>query len=113
MLARWGKLDLPSFLIMVAMFGGIVWIGAADVVLGPLALRLAKEALVIARERREAARGRGRGGVATRPSLRGALRRVAVAPESLAISRSWRGRSCPKTRRAEAKKRCDYRGLGG
>jgi len=51
-LARKGQLDLPSFLIMIAMFGGIVWIGAAGVILGPLVLRLAKEALVLAREAR-------------------------------------------------------------
>lgn len=54
LLARWARLDLPAFLIMVAMFGGIVLIGAAGVVLGPLVLRLAKEALVLAREAREA-----------------------------------------------------------
>lgn len=51
-LARKGQLDLPSFLIMIAMFGGIVWIGAAGVILGPLVLRLAKEVLVVAREAR-------------------------------------------------------------
>ena len=53
-LARRGKLDLPSLLIMVSMFGGIAVVGAAGVILGPLAVRLAKEALVIAREARVA-----------------------------------------------------------
>ena len=54
-LARRGKLDLPSLLIMVSMFGGIAVVGPAGVILGPLAVRLAKEALVIAREARVAA----------------------------------------------------------
>ncbi|MBL8626742.1 MAG: AI-2E family transporter [Myxococcales bacterium] len=51
-LARRGRLELPSLLIMVSMFGGIALVGAAGVVLGPLVVRLAKEALVIARAAR-------------------------------------------------------------
>lgn len=58
-LARRGKLDLPSLLIMVSMFGGIAVVGASGVILGPLAVRMAKEALVIAREARVAAADRG------------------------------------------------------
>lgn len=54
LLARWGQLDLPAYLIMVGMFGGIALIGAPGLILGPLVLRLAKEALVLAREHREA-----------------------------------------------------------
>jgi predicted PurR-regulated permease PerM len=54
LLARWGQLALPSYLIMVSMFGGIALVGASGVVLGPLVLRLAKEALVMAREERVA-----------------------------------------------------------
>lgn len=50
-LARWGKLDLPSYLIMVSMFGGLALVGASGLILGPLVLRLAKEALVMHRER--------------------------------------------------------------
>lgn len=53
-LARRGRLELPSLLIMVAMFGGIALVGASGVVLGPLVVRLAKEALVIARAARPA-----------------------------------------------------------
>ena len=51
-LARRGRLELPSLLIMVAMFGGIALVGASGVVLGPLVVRLTKEALVIARAAR-------------------------------------------------------------
>lgn len=46
-LARWGKLELPAFLIMVSMFGGLALVGAAGIILGPLVLRLAKEAVDI------------------------------------------------------------------
>ncbi len=46
-LAKWGKLDLPAFLIMVSMFGGLAVAGAAGIILGPLLVRLAKEALDI------------------------------------------------------------------
>lgn len=52
MLSRRGHLDLPSVLIMVSMFGGIALIGASGLILGPLVLRLAKEAMAIAREAR-------------------------------------------------------------
>lgn len=53
-LARRGQLALPSYLIMVSMFGGIALVGASGVVLGPLVLRMAKEAMLIAREERVA-----------------------------------------------------------
>lgn len=52
-LARWGNLALPSYLIMVSMFGGLALVGASGLILGPLVLRLAKEALVIHREHQE------------------------------------------------------------
>lgn len=52
-LARWGSLDLPAYLIMVAMFGGIALTGASGILLGPLVLRLAKEALVMAAEQQQ------------------------------------------------------------
>jgi predicted PurR-regulated permease PerM len=52
MLSRRGNLALPSILIMVSMFGGIALVGASGLILGPLALRLAKEALLIDREAR-------------------------------------------------------------
>lgn len=54
-LARWGRLDLPSYLIMVSMFGGLALVGASGLLLGPLVLRLAKEALVMHREHGERA----------------------------------------------------------
>lgn len=50
-LARWGRLDLPSYLIMVSMFGGLALVGASGLILGPLVLRLAKEAMIMHRER--------------------------------------------------------------
>lgn len=53
-LARWGRLDLPSYLIMVSMFGGLALVGASGLLLGPLVLRLAKEVLVMSREQRDA-----------------------------------------------------------
>jgi predicted PurR-regulated permease PerM len=49
-LAKWGKLDLPAFLIMISMFGGLALVGAQGIILGPLLLRLAKEAIDIAHE---------------------------------------------------------------
>jgi predicted PurR-regulated permease PerM len=54
-LAKWGKLELPAFLIMVSMFGGLALVGAAGIILGPLVLRLAKEAIDIAHEERHGA----------------------------------------------------------
>ena len=51
---RWGgKLTLPASLLLLAAFGGLSAFGAAGLALGPLALRLAREVLEIARERRE------------------------------------------------------------
>lgn len=52
-LARRAKLELPAWVIMVGMFGGISLVGPEGLLLGPIVLRLAKEALVIAREERE------------------------------------------------------------
>ena len=46
-LARRGKLQLPTWLVLVSMFGGIELIGGWGLLLGPLVLRLAKEALLI------------------------------------------------------------------
>ncbi len=50
--SRWGKLDLPSFVVLVTMFGGLALFGAWGLVLGPLIVRLFVEALRIAREER-------------------------------------------------------------
>lgn len=49
-LARKGNLQLPAFIVALAMFGGIATMGARGVILGPLILRLAKEALSILRK---------------------------------------------------------------
>jgi predicted PurR-regulated permease PerM len=49
-LARWGKLDLPVFLLIIAIFGGFAVFDAWGLVLGPLLVRLAVEVLAIARE---------------------------------------------------------------
>jgi len=51
-LARRGKLELPTYVVLVAMFGGIELIGGWGLVLGPLIVRLAKEAVVIRTETR-------------------------------------------------------------
>ncbi|MBI2392199.1 MAG: AI-2E family transporter [Deltaproteobacteria bacterium] len=50
--ARYGKLDLPAFVVLVAMFGGLALFGAWGLALGPLLVRLFVEALRIAREER-------------------------------------------------------------
>lgn len=46
-LAKRGKLQLPTYVVLVAMFGGLSIFGGWGVILGPLLVRLAKEALVI------------------------------------------------------------------
>ena len=46
-LARRGELALPSWVVLIAMFGGIELIGGWGVLFGPLVARLAKEALAI------------------------------------------------------------------
>ena len=55
-LARYGKLELPTFVLLTSMFGGLALVGAWGLLLGPLLVRLAKEALRIAREERAWAR---------------------------------------------------------
>ena len=46
-LSRYGQLQLPTFVIFVAMLGGLAAFGAAGPLLGPLLVRLAVEALAI------------------------------------------------------------------
>jgi predicted PurR-regulated permease PerM len=53
-LSRYGKLKLPTFVTFVAMLGGIVVFGGFGLILGPLFVRLAVEALDIWRDRRPA-----------------------------------------------------------
>lgn len=51
-LSRYGKLELPTFTVFVAMLGGVAAFGAGGLLLGPLFIRLAIEALRIARAER-------------------------------------------------------------
>jgi predicted PurR-regulated permease PerM len=46
-LSRYGHLQLPTFVVLVAMLGGFAAFGAWGVLLGPLLVRLAVEALAI------------------------------------------------------------------
>lgn len=55
---RWGgRLNLPAFWLLLAAFGGLAAFGAVGLVIGPLALRLAREILEIAREARHGESG--------------------------------------------------------
>jgi len=47
--ARFGKLELSTFVLLTSIFGGLAFFGAWGFILGPLFARLAKEALVMAR----------------------------------------------------------------
>lgn len=51
--ARFGKLSLSTFALLSSMLGGVAVLGGAGLVLGPLVVRLAKEALVLTREARQ------------------------------------------------------------
>ena len=48
--ARFGKLQLSGFVLLTSIFGGLSMFGAWGLFLGPLFARLAKEALVMAKE---------------------------------------------------------------
>jgi predicted PurR-regulated permease PerM len=48
--SRYGQLNLPTFVLFLAIFGGIALYGAAGIILGPLLVRLGVEALNLARE---------------------------------------------------------------
>jgi predicted PurR-regulated permease PerM len=50
--ARFGKLELSTFVLLTSIFGGLAMFGTWGLVLGPLFARLAKEGLTIAREER-------------------------------------------------------------
>jgi predicted PurR-regulated permease PerM len=55
-LARYAKLQLPVFLLFLSMLGGLFLLGGAGIVLGPLLVRMAVEALALIREQRQARR---------------------------------------------------------
>jgi predicted PurR-regulated permease PerM len=44
-LARRGRLQLPTYVVLVSMFGGVALLGARGLIIGPLVVRLAKAAL--------------------------------------------------------------------
>lgn len=50
--AKFGDLDLSAFVLLTAIFGGLAAFGTWGLLLGPLCARLAKEALIIARQER-------------------------------------------------------------
>jgi predicted PurR-regulated permease PerM len=50
--SRFGQLRMPAFLILISILGGFAIVGAFGIILGPLSVRLAMEALAILRERR-------------------------------------------------------------
>ena len=52
-LARRGNLQLSAFVLLLAMLGGFAVFGGWGLILGPLVVRLAKEALVVLRERHD------------------------------------------------------------
>jgi predicted PurR-regulated permease PerM len=49
-LAKRGNLQLPTYVVLLAMFGGIELLGGWGLILGPLIVRLAKEAILIRSE---------------------------------------------------------------
>ena len=51
-LSRYGKLKLPTFVLLLSVFGGLALAGGWGLVLGPLLVRLGLEALEIARDRK-------------------------------------------------------------
>ncbi len=50
MLTRRGQLQLPTYVTLIAMFGGVELLGGWGLMLGPLVVRLAKEAILIRSE---------------------------------------------------------------
>ncbi len=51
-LTRFGRLELPTVVVLVSMLGGIAAFGAPGALLGPLTVRLTVEALAMTREER-------------------------------------------------------------
>jgi predicted PurR-regulated permease PerM len=74
-LSRFGHLQLPTFVVLVSMLGGIGVFGAWGVLLGPLLVRLAVEALSIWHDEQQA-------NLRIRPALREKGAAQAVAQET-------------------------------
>ncbi len=51
--SRYGQLELPVFVLFISVFGGLALYGPFGAMLGPLIVRLCKEALTLWREERE------------------------------------------------------------
>lgn len=61
-LARFGRLQLPAFVLLLSMFGGIALFGSWGLLLGPLLVRLGVEGLAIEHDRRFSERRPASGG---------------------------------------------------
>lgn len=59
--SRYGQLELPVFVLFISVFGGLVIYGPFGAMLGPLVVRLGKEALTLWREERELNHSLGNG----------------------------------------------------
>jgi predicted PurR-regulated permease PerM len=68
MLARYGRLTLPTFLVLVSMLGGLAVFGATGALLGPLLVRLCVESLAIISEGEKLERRTGTAPVLPTPS---------------------------------------------
>ncbi len=66
LLARYGRLQLPTFVVLISMLGGIAVFGATGALLGPLSVRLCVESLAIVSERRRETLSRDSKAVASR-----------------------------------------------
>ncbi len=51
LLSRYGRLQLPTFVLLLSIFGGLALFGGWGLVLGPLVVRLGREALELSRDR--------------------------------------------------------------
>jgi predicted PurR-regulated permease PerM len=55
MIARFGHLHLPTFVVLISMVGGVAAMGATGALLGPLVVRLFVESLAIVHDRKRSA----------------------------------------------------------
>jgi len=87
-LARKGRLQLPVLVVALAMFGGAAALGARGLLLGPLIVRLAKEALVIVRDQARTVVGGSGASTGTAPG-EAAGRGPSTSASSACSSVSW------------------------